>query len=240
MAACIVDVAATGQAGFAASTATATGARPGSAPPVSSGTGVSDGRTVEGRIEPGGAAVRYDVDLAGAQEFYVTDWAGPGSGCDQTFSVNLVDVSNANFPCAGGTVHFRVPDPNRTYKLEVAPAKAQAGAYKFTVVTVKARTFDLRLGESRQGRIDARGRVDRYAFAASGTGSIRISGMPAACSTGLVIEIFDDKQNVVMGYRGACGTIDRVALPNPNAGYIVQIRSETLATGDYAFTVAPA
>jgi hypothetical protein len=61
--------------------------------------------------------------------------------------------------------------------------------------------------------------------------------MPAACVPGLVIELFDATTTTFVGSRPACGTVDRLALPDPNGRYALQVRSELLATGNYTFAV---
>ncbi|OLT21573.1 hypothetical protein BJF78_08090 [Pseudonocardia sp. CNS-139] len=167
----------------------------------------------------------------------VADWKGPAGGCDQTFSVNLVDVSGSNFPCDGGAVTFRGLDPARPYQLEIAPVKPDAGDYAFTVVTIKVRTTDIALGTERHtGRLDARGRVDRYVFAADGATAVRLADLPAQCEPGLVAEVFDATTNAFAGARPVCGTADPIPLPDPAVRYVLQIRSDALGTADYTFT----
>jgi hypothetical protein len=52
-----------------------------------------------------------------------------------------------------------------------------------------------------------------------------------------VIEVFDATTGTFVAARPACGTVDRIALPDPNGHYAVHARSDSLTTDDYAFTV---
>jgi VWD domain-containing protein len=242
---CVLDVAVTGRAAFAvnsadvqtnravAAAAAATG--PGATTPV--GGTLRDGAVVSGQLTAGGQANRYTVDTGGVTDFFVADWRGATDACEQAFTVNLVDVSTGNSPCTGQSVRFHVPDPGRTYQVEILSPKGATGAYRFTIVTQKPRTLAARLGERVTGALDVRGREDRYEFATGGATQLRLTDLPD-CSTGMQIELYDvTDARTISGGRLLCGDI-RYTLDSPTHRYAVVITSYTLGTGAYTFTVA--
>ncbi|MCW3815746.1 VWD domain-containing protein [Micromonospora sp. DR5-3] len=248
---CIVDVAVTGQstfvAGMAATQATATAVKidpvtPGhSSPgqiPVTGGHGpLHDGSTVADRITTAAEARRFDLDLGDTTVFYIADWHGITDGCDQTFSVNLVGVSNSNFPCTNGIVEFTIPDVSRRYQLEIASASTGTGPFSFTLITAKPRTAPTPVGKAVTGRIQSRGQEDVYELSA-GVSAVTLT-KTSGCDVDMFAEVHDlTADSVLAGSNPLCGNqLGPYQLPDPTHRYAVVIRSIFLKTGQYAFTL---
>ncbi|MGW4380180.1 VWD domain-containing protein [Kitasatospora sp. NPDC004531] len=227
---CAVDAAVTGQASFVAGAA--------AMPPTGGGPAVvHDGDLVTGNIAASGQSAQYRVALDGAAAFAVADWLGTSEECDQTFTVDLLDVSGNNFPCTGGNVRFTVPDPARTYELRISSPTGGTGPFRFQLVTVKPRTLGATPGQQVTGLLDVRGREDRYEFDAAGARSVRLTDLPSGCDAGLVADVVDVTSGTpVSGNNALCGTaIGPVPLPDPTHRYAVVIRSVNLDTGPYGF-----
>jgi VWD domain-containing protein len=233
--ACVIDVAHTGQVGFVVASAVT---QRQSAPATDSGA-IRDGDAVTGQVDTAGGARRHDLDLGGATDFYVANWKGPGGACDQAFSVNLVGVSGNNLPCAGGAVRFHVPDPAGRYELEIAAVPGRTGTYAFTLITVKTVRARLAIGASTDGTIDTRGEEHRLEFDPGGLHAVRLTGLPP-CPSGITADLYDLTTAGTVTGRGLCGSESTLSLPDPAHRYALVVRSETLTTGRFQFTLAPA
>jgi hypothetical protein len=258
---CVLDVSATGALEFAAATAasqrvtsaagptappttqpttgpTALPTVQPTAPPVTAGGTLRDGATVTGHIAAGAGADRYPLDLGGSKAFYVTDWDGPGS-CDQTFSVNLVDVANGNFPCDGQTVRFEVPAASAgSARLEIAPAKAGGGDYSFRLVTEKIHALALTVGQVSDTSISQPGQVDVYTFSGGGHASVRITGTPTTCAHDIQFIVNDaDDGTVTQGFRSLCGFDDTMTLPRPGDRYTITLHVPDFRAQAYTLKV---
>lgn len=209
LAGCVLDVATTGNAGFAVSTAavlrsgstgTAGAGAPVATPPVTAapvpaesvvaGGTIHDGDTGGGSLAAG-QHDRYLLDLGDARFFYLTDWRTDGtSGCSNTVFVAVVGQPGGGYPCPGTGKIYAVP-PAGTARLEfVAGTNATAALpYGFRIVAVKQRTFTIGLGDTVSaghpagaGRLDTAGRVDRFEFDAAGATSIIVTGRSTGCA----------------------------------------------------------
>jgi hypothetical protein len=232
--ACVVDVAHTGQAGFVVAAGVT---QQQSAPATASGA-LHDGSTVTGKVDTAGGSRRYDLDLGGAADVYVADWHGPGAGCDQAFSVNLVGVSGNNLPCAGGAVRFHLPDPATHYALEIAAVPGRTGDYAFTLITVKVRRSQLDLGSATDGTIAVRGEEHRLEFDPGTLRAVRLTGL-SPCPNDITGDLYDVTTGQTVTGRGLCGADSTLTLPQPGHRYAIVVRSETLTTGRFQFTLAP-
>lgn len=242
--ACILDVALTGQPAFAVNTLdiqanpVLAGPPDGTTEPEPPSGAVRDGDSVSGEVTVAGQAQRYTLDLGGATDFFVTDWRGKSNACDQTFSVNLVDVSSGNQPCTGGSVRFQIPDTAKSYQLEIASKPGQLGSFQFRLVTVKRRTFTVALGDRVTGAIDVRGREDAHQFEPSGATQVRLTGLPADCSANITIDLFDVTENrTVAADRALCGESVPFTLDNPAHQHAIVVSSTNVGTGPYTFTL---
>ena len=231
---CTIDVAHTGQAGFAVSTAVTEH--------IASVTGnpdaIRDGSLVRGQTNTPGEARTYDLDLGGANDFAVADWHGPKTGCHQSFSVNLVTVSGNNYPCEGGMVRFHVPDPTARYQLEIAALPDQSGEYGFTLITTKIRRHELDVGGTADGVINVRGEQHWLQFNSGSLRAVRLTGVPR-CPSDLAADLYDISTAQIVTGRALCGSDAEFMLPDPGHRYAIIIRSDPLSSGStYHLTLA--
>ncbi|MGW7465359.1 VWD domain-containing protein [Streptomyces xantholiticus] len=228
--ACMIDAAVTGQARFVASAA--------NTPVPDTGTDLlRDGELVGGDITSPKQTRRYRVDLSGAKNFAIADWRGTSDGCDQTFRINFVGISENNFPCTGGYAEFTAPDPAKPYEVEIASSSDGSGSYQFRLITMKPRTLTTAVGRTvNAGHLDVRGREDIHAFDPAGAAAIRLTQLPS-CEANMLAELRDVTTGaVVTANNPMCGSeLGPYQLPNPQHRYAVVIRSSNLTTGRYTF-----
>lgn len=197
---------------------------------------------VRGHIADASHADRYPLDLGGAKSFYVLEWKGPGPGCDQSLTINLVDVSVNNFPCTNGSVHFTALDPIGRYNLDIASAKGGTGQYSFRLVTEKVRPLSIAVAERiTAGNLDIRGRVDIYTFSAAGRSAVQLNATDPSCASDVTFIVRNATTNAsVTSDRPLCRLTRRIELPDATGRYTITISSPTIATGTYSFSLDPA
>ncbi|AXB43278.1 RHS repeat domain-containing protein [Amycolatopsis albispora] len=251
-AACVLDVAATGQAGFAstAQRAAATVLPPDLAdrmawtpPPVTTpgpvvpGGTVRDGDRVTGTVANPGDRNTYTLELADAVHFSLVDVEGD-------IEVTVSGGGDAAPRIIPGPHQYAVSAPGR-YELTVVPRDGQSGAYGFRVVARRPRQFEVAPGDRigaggvpGTGRLDLPGRVDVYVVDPRGARRIELTeGTPC-----------DD---VTLGFSD---TAEAPAVSTPSlvcwgvtspeldgdGPVMVVVWSENGRTGDYSFGIEPA
>ena len=246
LAACTFDVANTGNPALASVAAqvardvkaSATGTGPDS---VSTGPGpLRDGSKVTGTITDPQQRKRYDLDLGDATYFWVGHWRGTTDRCDQTFTINFVDVSHNNFPCTGQDHGFRIPDDGQRHQLEIASPESGTGPFSFTVVTLKPRNLAIAAGATVSGEIDVAGREDRYELPiglaqVQLTSTLDCNGDNINKGAGLY-DLTEDR--TVVGTRALCTRhLGPWKLPDPTHRYAIVVDNAGLNTGPYSFRV---
>ncbi|RZS34250.1 NleD-like pathogen effector protein (putative zinc metallopeptidase) [Herbihabitans rhizosphaerae] len=236
---CVVDVALTGHADFAATAADEQAVvKPVDTPspdkPIAHGTGVvlRDGNVVadalhsadeahEYKIETGPATVIRLANLA--DEYVRIDLLGPAVPDD---SPGFTITSNWQ---------YRVL-PNTTYTLKVHRDNGKAGGYGFRVVAAKERTHQVSVGDTIKGTIDVPGRLDRYAFTATTDSQLELEN-GTGCK--LTVVLVEDKP-AVRAYTpyGVCYGIPMGRLETGKR-YQVVVWSDTWKAGEtYSFRIS--
>lgn len=207
-----------------------------------------DGATVAGELTRVGQRDRFTLDLGDAREFYVTDMSGDDIEFQVYSEVDGEPVSPANMAMVWGNMVVKLTKAG-AHRLEVFGRPNVVGPYRFTIATVKVRTFPvaigMKIGEGSPdgaGRLDVRGRIDRFEFDSDGATAIKVVGGNGACSA-IELELVDAAQTSVSTPRQPfplCGYEFDIPLSSGDGRYALIVRSGAAKTGPYSFQIVRA
>lgn len=243
---CILDVALTGQAAFAA-TAVITDQLTSAALPAASGKPAGervkpggtlrDGSLADASIDTGGDAHTYRLQLGDATVFRLYDITGEdGRGQSGSLRIDLdgPDASGSPGFTVTSNYQYRVRNGG-IYTLTVSRVNNDTGRYGFRLVTAKERRIDAAIGDKIIGRLDVPGRIDLYVLTATRKTDLYLAG-GAGCELEAAI-VEDSPAPRVYTPSRPCWEITLVAA-EPGKQYLLIVWSPDGGTGDYSFRIA--
>lgn len=260
VAACVLDVAATGDPSFVTdaqlsgvtsplvgvdpSSTRAGQERPGDSGPEQE---VADGETVTGSLDEPGAVARFVVDVPDGLGFALVD---TDMSCDLALAVEDDEgLALYGSPlCVGDLDHLR-PNPTARlragrYHLTVSGDGDATGPFTFRYIAAKPMIFDIEIGDEVTptpatgiGTLANPGDVHLLRFDAQGARAIEVVGTaddPSTCGD-VRIAVYNLATGAsVLRAPDPCDHTSRAALPDPNGNYVAIIDSPTWSTGQYA------
>lgn len=260
VAACVLDVAATGDPSFVTDAqvsgatspiGTTAGTTAGDDPPESLGPerAIDDGETVTGAIEAPGDVARFVVEVPDGIGFALLD---AELSCDLGVTIER-DDGQALFGsslCLGTVDHLRPSPTSRLqpgrYHLAIRGDDGATGPFSFRFVAAKPSTFDVVLGDQITsdgvglGTIDVPGGIHLLRFDADGATGVTIEGTAADASAcgDLRIVVYDLTTGTsVLRDATPCDGISQGTLPDPTGSYVAVVDSPTWTTGSYEVTI---
>jgi hypothetical protein len=238
---CIIDLALTGQAAFAATTTptstspaaesptptpTPTTTEPSVTPRPGTTQTLADGAKVSGKLDKPGQVDTYRLSLGTATIVRLADVTGD----EGDLNLQLTGPSGLDTP--GFTVtsnyQFRI-QRGGTYSLQVSGG---TGAYGFRLVTAKERRLTAALGQQVSGNLDVPGRVDLYAFTVPREMKVTLSDGSGCDFAAAIVE--DGPQPHSYSPTTPCDGINLGTL-TPGTHYLTAIWSPDAKTGPYSF-----
>jgi RHS repeat-associated protein len=243
-AACVLDVAMTGDAGFAASTAALSDASatvPGPPQAASPGSGsapvaanpIYPGNQVHGHLAVN-AAMDYQMDVVeGAVGYFAAQ-----PGCDNTqslrWSISSEDGTAANDQWVCSDIgRFIFPKAGR-YRLHVYSFRGGTGDFAVTWKTSRPdKHLSLAVGADAVGTLDLPGAEDIYQLDAAAGTTAYFAAAPG-CDPALTLRwrIEGENGGPVSGDSGLCGDLGRIVFPKTGR-YILRVYSYGGGTGAY-------
>jgi RHS repeat-associated protein len=230
---CVLDVASTGDAGFAATTATATASAAVIGPRTTSRISVCD--TVSGRIAVPGAKSVYRLELAKGTVVYLR---GGAASCDTVaWSVVGPAGSHVNYGSGiCGDLGRTVADVAGTYTITVAGSGDGTGDYQFEVVrSAPDRTAAVSVGDHVSGQVPVPGAKLFYRLQLAKGTVVYLRGGTASCDTVAWSVVGPAGSHVNYG-SGICGDLGRT-VADVAGTYTITVGGSGDGTGAFAFTV---